>query len=100
MVGLQILVKIHQNHRSEFLQAFDMVKNYDQLPGVRKEVELYEMVNEFNTFLWLEQWDNAESLNHYCQSNRFKAMMGAVSILGEMIQSQTLIIEEEENATL
>lgn len=100
MVGFQILVKIHQNHRSEFLQAFDMVKKYDQLSGVREKVELYEMVNEFNTFLWLEQWANAESLNHYCQSNRFKAMMGAVSILGEIIQNQSLIIKEEGDETL
>lgn len=100
MVGFQILVKIHQNHRAEFLQAFDMVKKYDQLPGVRENVALYEMVNEFNTFLWAEQWDNADSLHHYCKSNRFKAMMGAVSILGEIIQNQSLIIKEEENGTL
>ena len=71
MVGIELLIKISPDKRVEFLQAFDMLKQLDQLGDNRVDLELFEQIKEPNTFLWLEHWDNTESLKHYYQDNRY-----------------------------
>ena len=96
MVGLEILVKIKPEKRSEFLQAFKMVKQINQLPEKRIDQELFEQIKEPNTFLWLEHWENTESLTHYYQDNKYKAMMGAIDIMGQLVQRRIFSIKEEK----
>ena len=96
MVGLEILVRIHPEKRVEFLQAFDMLMQLDQLCDKRIDLELFEQIREANTFLWLEHWDSTESLAHYYQDNKFKAMMGAIDIMGQLVQKRTFSIKEEK----
>ena len=96
MIGLEILVRIKPEKRAEFLQAFDMLKTVDRLGDRRLELELFERVNESNTFLWLEHWDNDESLTHYYEENKFRAMMGAIDILGQLVHKRTFSITEEK----
>lgn len=99
MLGLEILVRINPEKRVEFLQAFDMLKTIDQLEDRRLDLELFERVNESNTFLWLEHWDNNESLTQYYNENKFRAMMGAIDILGQLVHKRTFsITEEKQNA--
>lgn len=93
MIGHEILVRIHPEKRTEFLQAFDMLKTDDQLTDSRLEMELYEQVNESNAFLWLEHWDNDEALTRYYEENRYRAMMGAIEILGQLVHIRTFSIE-------
>ena len=95
MVGLEILVKIYPEKRVEFLQAFDMLKQLDQLGDRRIDLDLFELVKEPNTFLWLEHWDNTESLSTYYQDNKYKAMMGAIDIMGQMVNKRTFSVREE-----
>jgi quinol monooxygenase YgiN len=96
MIVLEILVKIYPEKRTEFLQAFDMLTTVDQQVNSRLDLELFERVNEANTFLWLEHWDNNESLTHYYNENNFRAMMGAIDILGQLVHKRTFLIEEEK----
>lgn len=99
MIGLEILVRINPEKRAEFLQAFDMMKTIAPLADRRLDLELFERVNEANTFLWLEHWDNNESLTHYYNENKFRAMMGAIDILGQLVHKRTFsITEEKQNA--
>ena len=95
MVGLEILFKLYPAKRAEFLLAFDMMKTVEQLEKNRTDLELFELVGESNTFLWLEYWDNGESLTHYCNENKYRALMGAIDILGNLIHKRTLSIAEE-----
>ncbi len=95
MVGLEILFKIYPEKRAEFLLAFDMMKTVEGLEENRIDLELFELVREANTFLWLEHWDNADSLTHYCNENKYRALMGAIDILGNLIHKRTLSIAEE-----
>ena len=85
MVGIEILVKINPEKRVEFLQAFNILKQLDQLGNNRINLDLFELVKEPNTFLWLEHWDNKESLTIYYQDNKYKAMLGAIDIMGQML---------------
>jgi quinol monooxygenase YgiN len=99
MIGHEILVRIRPEKRTEFLQAFDMLKTDDQLTDSRLEMELYEQVNESNAFLWLEHWDNDEALTRYYEENRYRAMMGAIEILGQLVHIRTFSIEgKKQNA--
>lgn len=95
MIGLEITVRIYPQKRTEFLQVFDMSQSSDCFYDERISLKLFEKVNETNTFLWQEEWKNAESLTLYCQDNRFRATMGAISILGELIHHNQVTFEEE-----
>jgi len=95
MVGIEILVKINPEKRIEFLQAFNMLRQLDQLDDNRIDLDLFELVKEPNTFLWLEHWDNTESLSTYYQNNKYKAMMGAIDIMGQIVNKRTFSIKEE-----
>ncbi len=96
MIGLEILVKIQPEKRAEFLQAFEMLKTIDLLWDKRVELQLFEQVKEPNTFLWLEHWHNDASLADYYQEAKFRAMMGAIDILGQLIQKREFFIKEEK----
>jgi hypothetical protein len=50
----------------EVLLEFDMMKTIERLQNNRINLGFFELVRESNTFLWLEQWDDAESLTYYC----------------------------------
>ncbi len=95
MVGLETLFKIYPEKRVEFLLAFDMMKTGERLEKNRVDLELFELVRESNTFLWREHWDTAESLTRYCSENKYRALMGAIEILGNLIHKRTLSITEE-----
>ena len=58
-----------------------MVRQIDQMNDRRIGLELFEEVREPNTFLWIEQLDNHESLSNYYLNNKFRAMMGAIAVL-------------------
>jgi quinol monooxygenase YgiN len=103
MIGFEILVRVHPKKRTEFLQAFDMLKTVDQQADNRLELELFERINKPNTFLWLEHWDNDEALFHYCEDNRYRAMLGAIDILGQLVHRRTFSIKgdtENEKASV
>ncbi len=95
MVGLEMLIRIYPEKRTEFLQAFEMLTILDHLGDRRIDLNLFEQVKEPNVFLWLEHWDNDESLGRYYQEHKFKALMGAVEILGSLIYKRSFLIEEK-----
>jgi len=96
MVGLEILVRIDPEKRVEFIQAFDLMTKLDELNDSRIELALFEQIHEQNSFLWIEHWETFESLTHYYQENKFKSLLGAVEILGELIYKRSFSIKEEK----
>ena len=96
MIGLEMMFKIYPEKRSEFLLAIDIMKKTGHLEENRIGMQLFELVTESNTFLWLEHWENAETLNHYRNENKFRALMGAIDILGKLIHKRTHLITEEK----
>ncbi|NNK94829.1 MAG: hypothetical protein HKP41_10815 [Desulfobacterales bacterium] len=95
MVGFEILVKIEPEKRAEFLQAFEMFKQIDRQNDSRIDLELFEEVQGPNTFLWMEHWDNGESLSSYYSNNKFISMMGAIEVLGQLIHKRSFKISKE-----
>ncbi len=94
MVGLKILIRILPDKRVEFLQAFDMLTKLEPPGSKRIDLDLFEKTKEPNTFLWLEHWDSDESLTEYSLDNKFKAMMGAIDVMGQLLSKRTFSIRE------
>lgn len=95
MVGIEILVQISPEKRGEFLQSFNLLTRLDKLNDRRIDSEIFEQVNNSNNFLWVEHWRDEESLTSYCQDNKFHAMMGAIGIMGHLVQKRAFTIKEE-----
>ena len=89
MIRVETLVKIHTSKRTEFLQLFDMLKKPVNPIKGRLNLELFERVNERNSFLWAEDWENDQLLNLYEKEDGFRAMAGAINILGKFVYKKT-----------
>jgi len=95
MVGLEILVKIQPEKRFEFIQAFELLTQPNHKARDCIEQTLFEKSNESNSFLWIEEWKNNESLESYRQTDKFRSLLGAMEVLGSLIKIRTFTLTEE-----
>ncbi len=95
MVGLELLVKIQPEKRYEFIQTFELMT---QSPRKARDCigqTLFEKSNEPNSFLWVEDWKDSESLESYRRSERFRSLLGAIDVLGSLVKIRTFTFIEE-----
>jgi quinol monooxygenase YgiN len=88
MIGLQILMHIPSKHRHELLQAFEMLSN-KQENGPKctagcLDRSIFESMGTANRFLWMEKWADLELLEDYMKTDRFRALLGAIQVLGKL----------------
>jgi len=84
-VGIQITVDVRPESREEFLQAMETLRSGDTLPNECVSSGLFEDRKHRNRFLFIEQWSNATRLDERLRSDRFHAMLGAVTVLGTLL---------------
>ena len=84
MLGLQIRVRLPQDKRREFLQAFDLFTCQPSTDDACIQKKLFEDVGEQTRFLWVEHWADLKSLEEYIRSNQFSSLLGAIDVLGEL----------------
>ena len=84
MVGLEILVSIQPGQRQEFLQTIDMFRCPQNHEKARIGCSIFETVGTPNQFLWVEKWTDQSLLEDYMKTGRFKALLGAIQVLGEL----------------
>jgi quinol monooxygenase YgiN len=68
----------------------------NQLPAACLERQVYEEATAPTNLLLVEQWLDTEAMNSYLSSERFRALIGAVKVLGELVDirtSETRLIE-------
>jgi quinol monooxygenase YgiN len=95
MIGLEILVKIQPEKRYEFLQTFELMTQSNSKARDCIEQTLFEKSNETNSFLWVEDWKNNESLESYRQTEKFRSLLGAIDVLGSLVKIRTFTFIEE-----
>ena len=84
MVLLKILVAIKPQKRTEFLQAMQsLVLAAPPEPGCIERV-VYQRIDDENAYCCLEVWESEEKMAVHLCTDRFKALLGAVQVLGEM----------------
>jgi len=88
MIGLQILMHIPSTHRHELLQAFEMFshkrENSPEHSGGCLNRNIFECIGTPDSYLWLEKWTDLKSLEEYMKTDRFKALLGAIEVLGDL----------------
>lgn len=88
MIGLEILMHIPSKHRYELLQAFEIFSNKQEndheCTGECIDRSIFECMGTPNCFLWMERWTDLESLEDYMETDRFRALLGAIQVLGSL----------------
>ena len=94
MVGLQIMVTIQSGNRQEFLQAIDMLCSRQAKHSDGADDYIFEAVDTPNKFFYLKQWTDRRLLESFLKSNRFRALLGAIQVLGNLTSIQ--LVEPED----
>jgi quinol monooxygenase YgiN len=84
MIGVEILVSIQPEKRQEFLQTIEMFRSQQDRDKARINCSIFETVGTPNQFLWVEKWTDQKLLEDYMKTGRFKALLGAIQVLGEL----------------
>ena len=79
---------IPSKHRHELLQAFEIFSNKKksghECTGGCIDRSIFESMGTANRFLWIEKWTDLKSLEVYMNTDRFKALLGAIQVLGKL----------------
>jgi len=94
MVGLQIMVTIQSGNRQEFLQAIDMLYRQQTSHKDRARDYVFEAVDTPNQFFYLKQWTDRRMLENYLKTDRFRALLGAIQVLGKLKTIQLVELED------
>ena len=68
----------------------------NQLPAACLERRVYEEATAPTNLILVEEWLDTAAMNSYLSSERFRALIGAVKVLGELVDirtSETKLIE-------
>ena len=57
----------------------------DQLPAACLERRVYEEAHLPSNLLLVEQWSDKAAMNSYLSSDQFRALIGAVKVLGKLV---------------
>ncbi len=88
MVGLEIQVLLDKEKRKEFLQAFDFLSKPPDKNHACVGKTLYENVGEDGRFIWVERWKDLKALKNYLSSDHYRSLLGAIEVLGELVETQ------------
>ena len=96
MIGLVIRARVEPDQRRELMQMCKSWLVTSQLPAACLERRVYEDAIKPTDLLLVEEWLDATAMNSYLSAERFRALIGAVKVLGELVDvriSETKIVE-------
>jgi len=82
LVGIEIRSEVRPEKREEFLQALESLRPPADGEGGCLSQGLYEARGRPNQFLWVEHWPDQAQVQLRLRSERFRALIGAVRVLG------------------
>jgi quinol monooxygenase YgiN len=85
MIGVVIRAEVGPNQRHELMQMFKETSRPDQLPMACLERRVYEEAYLPTNLLLVEQWSDKAAMNSYLSSDQFRALLGAVKVLGKLV---------------
>ena len=91
MVGIEISVEVRPEKRDEFLQALETLRPLGEEGKHCDSQEIYEDRGQRNRFLWVERWQDNGLLQTRLGSDRFRALLGAVKVLGTVGDMQVVV---------
>ena len=85
MIGVVIRAEVESDQRHELMQMFKETSRTDQLPTACVERRVYEQAYLSTNLLLVEQWSDKAMMNSYLSSDQFRALIGAVKVLGKLV---------------
>jgi quinol monooxygenase YgiN len=82
--GIEVAMSTSQIHRRELIQTLEGLKDRISADEPGCEVEVFEDLREANRFLWSEWWPTLADADRAQASDRFRALLGAVKVLGTL----------------
>ncbi|MGB7948353.1 MAG: antibiotic biosynthesis monooxygenase [Candidatus Binatia bacterium] len=93
MVGVVIRARVGPDQRHELMQMFKESSQPDQLPVACLERQIFEEASLPTNLLVVEKWSDKAAINSYLSSDQFGALIGAVKVLGKLVD--VLIFQAE-----
>ena len=85
MIGIIIRAQVEPDQRRELMQMCKSWIASNQLPTACLERRVYEDALSPTRLLLAEEWLDAAAMNSYLSSERFRALIGAIKVLGELV---------------
>jgi len=96
MILLQILAEIKSDKRREFEQAVGMMLKWQQQTEGCLSVNLSQRLDKQNIYNYMEEWQDRKALDQHMVSDDFRALLGAMKVLGEIRDARIITSEEIE----
>lgn len=77
-------MRTSQNHRRELTQTLEGLKDRINASEPDCDCEVFEDLAIPNRFLWSEWWPGQKELETAQTSDRFRALLGAIKVLGSL----------------
>ena len=85
MIGVLIRAEVEPDQRRELIQMCKSWLASNQVPKACSERRLYEDVITPTYLLLVEEWSNQEAMRSYLSSEPFRALIGAIKVLGTLM---------------
>ncbi|HUK41697.1 MAG TPA: antibiotic biosynthesis monooxygenase [Candidatus Acidoferrales bacterium] len=96
MIGILIRAQVEPDQRRELMQMCKSWLGSSHLSAACLERRVYEDAISPTHLLLVEEWLDRAAMNSYLSSERFRALIGAIKVLGELVDiriSETNVIE-------
>lgn len=96
MFEMKIWIKIVPDKRNEFEQAINFMLEKQYFKSINFQCEMYQKLENKSDYCYSEKWNSREQFENHTSSNEFRALLGAIKVLGEIIESKLIYFEKEE----
>lgn len=97
MISLKIIVDVLSYKQLEFESAItklinSITPNENMLnKGITKDL------NKDHVYCYEEEWNSKEKMEEHFQSEKFQTIIGAMKVLGEIIDANVIYADKKEN---
>ncbi|HXV83628.1 MAG TPA: antibiotic biosynthesis monooxygenase [Candidatus Binatia bacterium] len=85
MIGILIRAQVEADQRHELMQMCNSWLASNQLPAACLERRVYQEATSPTHLLLVEQWSDEAAMNSHLSSDEFRALIGAVKVLGKLV---------------
>ena len=96
MILLQICTEIKPHKRREFEHAASMMMQWQEQTDACVSAALSQRLDKENIYNYMEEWQNRTALDQHMVSDDFRALLGAMKVLGEIRDARIVTTDDVE----
>jgi quinol monooxygenase YgiN len=100
LIYLKIRVRINPNKQTEFRQAVTQILNDDYSEEGCLKFDITRSLDDSTLYLYTEEWADTETLQKHLNTDQFHSLLGAMKVLGDIVDSRIIKFESEEQIVL